>query len=77
MTGGLITETVVFEDRIRLIARDVAGQYNAIDLKKTFEARSISEGDECWWDADSLYWTPKEKYFKDKPVELYQYGAEL
>ncbi len=59
MVGGIVTETLVLEDKVWINCRDKYDEC-AIYVEKTDKARSVSEGDKLWWQGGRAFWTPKK-----------------
>jgi hypothetical protein len=66
MIGGTVIETIVTDDRVWLNCKD--NHYRStlgIYVERTDAARSISEGDQIWWQGFYAFWTPKSRAFSD------------
>ncbi len=66
--GGKVIETLVLADKVWVNTSD-HGDECAIYVERTPESRTIGEGDSVWWQGERAFWTPRNRAFRDRPLQ--------
>lgn len=67
VVGGRVVETVDCGDMVRINTVGPCGKRETY-LERTSASRSISEGDEVWWQDGPAYWTPHVIWASGEPT---------